>query len=206
MAYYMRLFTKSAEWMSIHDLAAAVRDAGHEALYGIAAGSEAQWLQVHVRNNSGQDICVIERTERGDGLFDEELAEFYELLRGLEPRSGAVWVSKYLKDVAVTYAVRVFQAAFDPNATGPHPGDLLWSLKHQVGELIQADGEGFTNEDGYTVVWQFAGNVTGDWAVAVLDEAGNWHSARIDLGDKQHRLAFKAGRLPESIAEIGPSE
>jgi hypothetical protein len=39
--------------------------------------------------------------------------------------------------------------------------------------IIQADGEGFTNEDGYHIVWQFSDSVSGPWNMGVLQD-GVW--------------------------------
>ena len=37
-----------------------------------------------------------------------------------------------------------------------------------AGGIMQADNEGFSNEDGYHILWQFDDDVTGDWWLRVL--------------------------------------
>jgi hypothetical protein len=68
--------------------------------------------------------------------------------------------------------------------------------------LLQSDGEGFTNEDGSTILWQFGPNVSGTWNVAVL--AGNeiWKSFEMDLGNPFQREAFQRGDIPSGIALV----
>jgi len=38
----------------------------------------------------------------------------------------------------------------------------VWSL---AGGILQADQEGFSNESGHTILWQFSDNVRGAWNV-----------------------------------------
>ena len=67
----------------------------------------------------------------------------------------------------------------------------------------QADGEGFTNEEGYHIVWQFSDSVSGPWKMGVLQD-GVWHHFTMDLGDPDHRAAFLEGSVPDDlISTIG---
>src|SRR5512135_3082541 len=69
--------------------------------------------------------------------------------------------------------------------------------------IIQADGEGFTNEEGYHIVWQFADHVSGPWKMGVLQD-GVWQHFTMDLGDPDHRSAFLRGAVPgDSSAASG---
>ena len=65
--------------------------------------------------------------------------------------------------------------------------------------IIQADGEGFTNEEGYHIVWQFADAVSGPWKMGVLQD-GVWQHFTMDLGDPDHRAAFLKGAVPEDLS------
>jgi hypothetical protein len=60
---------------------------------------------------------------------------------------------------------------------------------------LQADGEGFCDEDGFTILWQFANKATGEWNVGVLKD-GHWVHFEMDLGNEQHRNAFLSGQVP----------
>jgi hypothetical protein len=80
--------------------------------------------------------------------------------------------------------------------------EVLGAVKNTIwaaaGGVIQADGEGFSNEDGYHILWQFPDDVTGDWWMAVLKD-GEWEAFQMDLGNPAHRAAFKAGRIPNGV-------
>ena len=78
--------------------------------------------------------------------------------------------------------------------------DALHALKSyiwkQVGGILQADLEGFSNEQGQHILWQFSEKVDGEWDMAVLDRDGKWVSFTMDLGNLEHRRAFLDGKVP----------
>jgi hypothetical protein len=205
MAYYIRLITKSLAHVTVHRLSATLSEWGVPGLFGIASGSESEWTQLLVRNMRSEDVCSVERNQRGsDSLFDEEVTEFRDELAACLPRRGADWVTGYLDEAQVIYALRVNTSRSRHEGSEPEleAHSVLWALKRDLGGIVQADLEGFTNEEGYTVVWQFGDGVDGEWAIAVLGDDGIWKAARIDLGSEEHRAAFMSGRIPEGVPEI----
>jgi hypothetical protein len=72
------------------------------------------------------------------------------------------------------------------------------SIHAQVGGIIQADHEGFTEERGFQILWQFSDSVTGPWWMAVLRD-GKWIRFQMDLGNRKHRKAFLAGKVPDGV-------
>ena len=61
---------------------------------------------------------------------------------------------------------------------------------------MQADHEGFTNEAGFHILWQFADSAEGEWDCAVLDGLDGWKKFTMDLGDKKQRIEFQNGQVP----------
>ena len=61
--------------------------------------------------------------------------------------------------------------------------------------------EGFTNEEGFHIVWQFSDSVSGPWNMGVLQE-GSWQTFSMDLGDPEHREAFITGEMPSDLAAV----
>ena len=72
--------------------------------------------------------------------------------------------------------------------------DRLWLL----GAIGQSEGEGFSNESGYHILWQFPAGVSGPWWMGVLRE-GRWVHFRMDLGEQAHREAFLSGEVPDGV-------
>lgn len=64
--------------------------------------------------------------------------------------------------------------------------------------IIQADLEGFTNEEGYHILWQFSDPVTGPWWMGVLKNNA-WVHFQMDLGNVSHREAFLRGEVPQRV-------
>jgi hypothetical protein len=84
-------------------------------------------------------------------------------------------------------------------------GNALHALRSALWErgeaIIQADNEGFTNEDGYHIVWQFSDSVSGPWNMGILQD-GVWYHFTMDLGDSDHRFAFLNGEVPSDLTAV----
>ena len=61
---------------------------------------------------------------------------------------------------------------------------------------MQADREGFSNEDGYHILWQFSESAKGDWWMGVLRD-GSWTHFQMDLGNLKQRESFFQGLVPD---------
>jgi hypothetical protein len=70
--------------------------------------------------------------------------------------------------------------------------ESIWA---RGGAILQADGEGFSNEDGHHILWQFHDNVSGPWWMAVL-QGDKWVPFKMELGNREQRVAFFEGRVP----------
>ncbi len=199
MAYFIRILSPSEKPAEPRALATAITNHGCQ-LAGDASADDWQGLQAI--DSFGETVFIIERNPVTDGsLAQEEIAEFNAEVANCLPKSGSDWLRSYLTSVKTIYAFHVLNAverdtgwaAFDETK------NALWSA---VGGIFQADGEGFSNEEGYHVLWQFSENVSGDWWMAVLED-GEWQKFKIDLGDPVHRNAFKRGIVPKG-AIIAP--
>ena len=130
-----------------------------------------------------------------------KIDEFIEEIQNEKPASSVKWLGKYLKKIKVIYAFQMLTAGFDDGNF-----EILSSIKNKIwnitGGILQADNEGFSNEDGYHILWQFADSVTGKWSCAVLDIFGNWKKFTMDLGDITQRKEFKNGKVPKNAIRL----
>jgi len=127
----------------------------------------------------------------------DEIGEFEAFLAGAEPGSGATWALAFLKRVKTTYAFEINTAEID--AIGWRiVNDVKNEIHNHVGGILQADHEGFSNEDGYHITWDFSDSVSGDWWMAVRD-GDAWITFRMRLENADHRAAFRAGSVPAGI-------
>lgn len=159
------------------------------------------WKQLILAHQSGQEIAIIEKNPVLEGqLGADELQEFIDGTPDYRPVSAAIWLQQYLPSVKVIYAFQLL------NGTDVDDG---WTLLHRLynavwehaGGILQSDGEGFSDEEGCTILWQFSDKVTGKWNMGVLKDGG-WIHFEMDLGNEQHRKAFLSGRVPDGARVI----
>ncbi len=72
----------------------------------------------------------------------------------------------------------------------------LFSNLTSAPSILQADSEGFSNEGGYHILWQFNDSVEGPWWMGVLRD-GKWTHFEMDLGNQKQRESFLLGLIPE---------
>jgi hypothetical protein len=196
MGYYIRVLGKNLDNISLD----ALRKVSQPAVLHAEEDSDA-WEQLVLSYKSGQEIALIEKNPVMAGqLGADELQEFIDEVSDHKPKSAAVWLQQFLPGVKVIYAFQLL------NGTDV---DDRWTPLHRVynavwehaGGILQADGEGFSNEQGHTILWQFSETVKGKWKMGVLKD-GRWVHFEMDLGNEQHRSAFLGGEVPHGAKVI----
>ena len=162
---------------------------------------ETAWRQLIMAHPEGKDIAVLEcdLVEPGS-LAEEEIGAFLDDLTDAQPASAAAWLRSYLPRVKAIYGIQVVAGAEEGEGW-----DVVDTIRHALmthaGGIIQADNEGFSNEEGYHILWQFGEDVEGSWWMAVLKD-GRWIKFEMDLGDPDHRAAFLAGEMPAGVEAV----
>lgn len=198
MGYYTRVLTTEDRCVPLRDLQQALKKAGFDAVIDIDDGDSESWQQLTLKHADGTEIAAIERNPVGaETLGAEELEEFEAELEDARPQSGADWLRSFFPRVRCIYA---FQHL---SGTERKQGfEILSAVKNSIWArspaIIQADGEGFTNEDGYHILWQFSDRVSGSWWMGVLRES-RWVHFQMDLGSSSHREAFWRGDIPAGV-------
>jgi hypothetical protein len=205
MAYYTRVLSKDDEFPSFEALAQVVSADHPDFKLTIEEGDEDEWQTLLLSSVDEVEVAVIERNPVSDGsMGQDEIAEFMEDLVGCKPENAVEWLEDYLSEVKTVYAFQHLQGS--ETVDGGNALHAVRSALWEHGEaILQADGEGFTNEAGYHIVWQFSDTITGPWNMAVLQD-GVWHQFAMDLGDPDHREAFLAGEVPEDVSSTIASE
>lgn len=203
MGYYIRILSKNDKPISIEQIKNRIKNDKIKVKIQIDDYKEGvYWEQFIVSHEEGREICVVERNDVStDSLGQEELNEFLEDVINYEPKKAAEWLQAYLKDIKVIYAFQILSGA-DINDG--------WSAIHSIqgeiwgsnGGIMQSDGEGFTNEEGYHILWQFSDSVDGPWYMSILNDEGKWIKFEMDLGNKNHRKAFIENKIPDDVELI----
>ena len=195
MPYYTRVLSKDEEFAAFQDLASLIRTEHPDFRLTIEEGTEEEWEVLLLSSVDEVEVALLERNSVSDGsVGQDEIANFLEDLHDCKPKSGLQWLEGYLDGVKTIYAFQHLQGSETVEG-----GNALHALRSSLWErgdaIIQADGEGFTNEEGFHIVWQFADDVSGPWKMGVLQD-GVWQHFTMDLGDPDHRAAFFKGIMP----------
>lgn len=196
MGYYVRILSPSERVPSIARIKEELAIADLAATLDLDAGSEESWTEFMLSHADGTRIASIERDSASSGdLVAREIDFFLEQIADGQPSSAAAWLAEYLPTVKTIYAFQVLSGTYGKNGW-----DILGNVQDtviaEVGGIVHADLEGFSDADGYHILWQFSDSVTGPCLMGVLKD-GKWVHFEMDLGDRKHRAAFLRGEVPE---------
>lgn len=195
MGYYVRVLSTSADCVSLSELQATIKKEKLRATLSADAGSD-DWEQLILSHDDGREIASIERNLVEEGsLGADELAEFADEVAECKPANAAQWLLEYFQRIRCIYAFQVLSGTDHKNGW-----EILDAVKNRIWtaapSIFQADNEGFSNEEGYHILWQFSDSVDGDWWMAVLQD-GRWNCFEMDLGTQEHRESFFQGQIPD---------
>ena len=199
MGYYIRVLGITDLNIHIDELIKGLSNDGLTAKFDLDPTEKPDnWTVIGVANSEGEELMQIERNLVVEcELGQEELKEFREDIKDCKPNSAVKWLDK----VKVIYAFQLLNAAME-DQNFEVVGSIKATIWNKLGGLLQADNEGFSNEDGYHILWQFADNVTGDWSMAVKNIFGKWTNFKMDLGDKKQREEFWLGKVPKNATKL----
>jgi len=196
VGYYIRLLTPNPAVVSIDRIKGSLQSKIPTADIQSLTADGSSWTDFEIAQGE-ETLCVVSRAldSDADRLVQEELGEFASELEDAKPTNAARWVQDYLSKVRAIYAFQIL-GSVNTDERWDAIGAVTQCLQDAVGGIVQADGEGFSNEEGYHIVWQFSDKVTGKWNCAILSGDGSWKRFEMDLGSLEHRQAFWNGRVP----------
>jgi len=195
LGYFLRVLGRNDAVPAISGL----RDAAKPAVLDVESGSEDNWQHLLLKHAGGAEIAWIERSPVAAGVSgSDEIEDFQQEIAELKPASGAAWLASFLKTVKVIYAFQVLDGI---RLDGSR--DILQRVYAHVWNaadgILQSDGEGFSNEEGFTIVWQFSEDARGPWKVGLLGSDGVWTHFTLELSNPAHRAAFLRGEIPSGV-------
>lgn len=198
MGYYTRVLTTGENCIPVSEIRNALAKEHLSARIEVEDGDETVWEQIVLMHADGTEIAAIERNPiTEDSLGAEEIEEFCEELDDAKPETGAEWLRSYFPKVKCIYAFQHLSGSEKENGFEilSTAKNALWAAAPAI---MQADGEGFSNEDGYCILWQFSEEVDGTWWMGLLKN-GSWVHFEMDLGNDVHRSAFFQGEVPAGV-------
>lgn len=200
MAYFIRVLGKDAHAVPLHVLREALAGSDLPFAIQLLEGEEKAWLTLELCSKNRRSFARVRRIPMPEPpSAAPELRVLLETLVDEQPTSAAAWLSAYLCGVRVIYELEVLPEIDEVSG---------WSALHVVqgaiwewaGGVLHSDGEGFTNENGYFILWRFHDDAHGPGNMAVLVEEA-WVEFEMDLGNPEQRAAFLEGRVPEGAHE-----
>ena len=204
MGYYTRVLSRRADCPTLEELRAPLRVVYPDVKLTTdqpqsqSESKAPEWADLVLRHDDGLEIAAIERNMVEPGsLGAEEIAEFIDAIADGEPASAASWLTSYLPHVRAIYAFQHLAGTRERRGDEALQAvsDAIWARGEAI---LQGDGEGFTNDSGDHILWQFSDDVSGPWWMAVLRD-GAWVRFQMELGDARQREAFRAGRVPDGV-------
>jgi hypothetical protein len=197
MGYYIRVLGTQSSQPAFEFLSQILKEAKIKPVLRLETGTEQEWEQLVLSHRGGSEIALIEYNPVATGeLGQEELMEFIEEVEQCLPASASQWLKEFLPGVKVIYALQLLSGT-DVEDGWKAVHELQSALWRHAGGILQADGEGFTNESGYHILWQFSDSASGKWKMAVLDRK-KWVAFEMELGNSEQREAFLQGRVPRA--------
>jgi hypothetical protein len=197
MGYYIRVLGKSNPTITVDKLSDTLKKEKLKASIEIDDGTTDNWTQLLVKDKDDRDLFLIEKNVVTDGeLGQVEIEEFKEEIADCKPTSSVNWLLDYFDKVKVIYAFQILNSV-DNDESWKIVGELKSKIWSETEGILQADNEGFSNEQGYHILWQFSDNVSGPWYMAVKDSSDNFVNFKMDLGNKKQRQDFFDGRVPK---------
>jgi hypothetical protein len=199
--YYTRVLSKDSEFPSVNELSQRLRADHPDFRLTIEEGTEEEWESALLSGTDGVEVAIVERNPVSDGsVGQDEISDFMEDLYEAKPEVNVEWLTDYLESVKTIYTFQHLQGTETVEGSNALHA-LRTALMDRGDAILQADHEGFTNEEGYHVVWQFSDSVSGPWNMALLQD-GTWLHFSMDLGDPDHRDAFLSGEAPYDVATV----
>ncbi len=197
MPYYVDVLSPSTEPLSIEEIRREANKYLPECEVFVNEGTEQNWEELVVWIDENDSVCTLSCTPFTKGESDDtELGWMLWNISECEPASAVEWLREYLPSVNTIYRFRFLSRAFNGTDNGLTVKLIHW-IHEKRGGIIRAENEGYTNEDAHHILWQFSDDVSGPWECAVRRPDGSWDSFIMDLGNVEHREAFKNGRVPE---------
>lgn len=201
MSYYIRILGTQDPNVHLNEIIAKLKSENLNAAFYLGDGDKPQdWELLEVLTPDGETLFQIERNSTDDEeLGTEEIQEFMQSVEQYQPASAAKWLKSYFNKVEVIYSFELTELAVMSDENMLIVDKVREAIWDKTGGILQSDDEGFTNEDGYHILWQFDEDAEDDWNMAVLNEQGQWETFMMDLGNPDHRKAFMAGKVPQGV-------
>lgn len=198
MPYCLRVLSTSADCVPLASLCSNLNDHTLVEEPSTRPPRPGCWESLLLTHPDGGEIAVIQRNlVETHSTASAQLEDFAAEIQDCLPSSAADWLVQYFPRVRCIYTLQILSEV-ERDGGWDYVRSIQQSIWNFAPSILQADNEGFTNEDGYHILWQFRDSVDGSWWMGVL-QAGTWRHFQMDLSNIQHRKAFFDGMIPDGV-------
>lgn len=195
MTHHLRVFSQATLQIPLHRLEERLRSERLYAQFKAPGILLRNWEQLVILDGQNRELALLDRRPASRGTPGRKgIERFIGQIGPLRPKSGAAWLSRYLKRVKVIYTLQVIS-----DAMAEEGWRIVTELQREIfetaGGVLQEDGAGFTNDLGFNILWQFPDGMRGRWPFAVR-RLGQWIAFEMDVENAKQRQAFLGGRVP----------
>ncbi|MDY0361920.1 MAG: hypothetical protein RBR08_10735 [Desulforegulaceae bacterium] len=153
--------------------------------------------QIIIKKNRLELIIIIELLPEKKEEDKIKLKNIIEYLEKKLPKKNMRWVKKYISKTNIFYE-------FIPLSS--FESDEDWEILSMIQTeawansrgIFQYIDEGFTNESGDLVLWDYPFSITGKRIAAVKDFTRRWKTFEMDLESINQRKSFFEGKVPKN--------
>lgn len=196
MSYFLRILSPSAQPLAVDPVIQQLRAKQMQGIGLACTGDRDAWSTLLIRQGqAGSVIAEVERLlVRPGSPGEQELSWLLRVAEKAQPLSASAWLSSFLPSVRTIWGINLYAGLNEPGgweALGAVK-DAIWSA---VGGIQYVTDEGFTNQEGYQITWEFEPGRSGSWWMAMMKD-GAWARFEVDLGNPVHKALFYAGQVP----------
>lgn len=197
MPFFIRLFSKENRILSREILFNAIADNDSFKDVSIEKEETNTHNQFLVKKNGLELAVIIEMWPTRKKADAFKLAKITNSISHKKPLTSGKWIKKYLKKTELIYE---FIPLLNLDSL---EGWELFSLLYQeawvnLRGIFQIKDEGFTNESGDIILWDFPITSTGQRIVAVKSFTGRWKTFAMNLESTKERQDFFKGKVPKN--------
>lgn len=163
----------------------------------LVSGSDQLWGKIEIYGAGDNLLSTLERDtiEPGNG-GESTIKELRNLIHDSYPVNTREWLNKYFDSVRTIYTFNLIPDWMTKDEW-PVLGGFQNFLKDSLGGIIQAEHEGYYNEDGDYILWQMYEGASGIIRAASLNEKGEWVSYSLKINSEKAVNLFKHGISPK---------
>jgi len=196
MGYWMHVYSQTDEVMEVEAIREFFED--EDVSIDVHGGQTgAGWKQITLSHSDDEQAITSINLHVGD--LSSYVDEAIDNVMQTEPACNAEWVAEFLGGVITVYSFQILSGV-DANGGWEYVRDLMHELCEGFDGILHAEGEGFSNQAGYHVTWEFDDDASGVWWMALYDsKTDRWTRFQMELSNAKHRAAFRAGRVPKGV-------